>query len=182
MPIPSSPGPAGASKVARVLREMIRLGRVTQSEFKNLHVTLGGTKNSTHAFDRYFIEKKSSRWGYVPNSGSHALLRRAEGRAVEWTGPGDTFEERATAWLRRLARVTLDRFAVLAEADMLAESDAGRLDIAGTWFVLAEAEGLRRSREMLADPAPRADPPARVHRRRKPTGAAYYRALDALAG
>jgi hypothetical protein len=155
---PSSVGPAGASRVAYVLREMILLGAVSAPAFKALHVARGGTRNSTHAFDCYFIEKTSSRHGYVPRKGSHALLAR-RGQQVVWVGsPGDTFEARAESWLRGLVPTVLDRFLVLAESEMLAAgslagdtgTDTGALEVARKWFALAERVSLARSREMLA--------------------------------
>lgn len=92
------------SIVSRMLRWMACQGEVSSAVFKAEHVALGGTTNSTHAFDRYFEGVVGP---FVPSAGSYGILQRqgvgTKGR-VRWIGSdGTTFEQRASAWLERVA-------------------------------------------------------------------------------
>lgn len=112
------------SRTVRVLRWMIEAGEVSAATFKTFHVSLGGTTNSTHAFDRYFAGQGPSRFGYVPRTGSHGLLAREAG-AVRWIGsPGPTFEARATGWLAKLTNPAIDKALAVCECELIEASTA----------------------------------------------------------
>jgi len=98
------------SMAARVLRWMVYQGEVSSADFKAAHVDLGGTRHSTHAFDRYFAGFGQ----HVPFAGGYGILlregwptqggHRANPSRVRWVGSaGDTFEERALLWLQCVA-------------------------------------------------------------------------------
>jgi hypothetical protein len=97
------------SMAARVLRWMVYQGEVSSADFKAAHVALGGTKHSTHAFDRYFAGFGQ----YVPFAGGYGIIQRegwptqgghrANPSRVRWVGSsGNTFEERAYSWLQQI--------------------------------------------------------------------------------
>jgi hypothetical protein len=152
-----------------VLRFMIEQGEVSAKQFKAAHVGLGGTTNSTHAFDRYFVGK-TRRWSgdsYVPRDGSHDILERivapgqrnnARNGRVRWVGSeGATFEERATAWFEKLTPAAIDRALAFLEAEVFAVD--GRTDTeemrqrALTWFRIASGASGRSAVRSAPDDA-----------------------------
>lgn len=157
------------SKTLVPVRALIRLGAMPFSEFKAVHVSLGGTRNSTHVWDRY-VEGRERTWDgstYIPEDGSHALIRdegRGTRRWFAWIGSeGETFEQRAHAWLALLTDDDLYRSVSIFREWLAQDSEPG----SDVW--LASALTVLHDRGL--DPERR---PARARSRvRGPSGRRY---------
>lgn len=134
----------GASRTKAMLRWLVTQCETTRWHFKARHCRLGGTEKSTHVFDRYMTGR--SRGWYVPQDGSHGLIetrvnglngrwRNIASDRIAWVGSqGDTFEERAVAWLHALDIPALDRAYQACERLMVNALDPIDEEVSVRWL------------------------------------------------
>lgn len=175
-----------ANVACACVRWLVYVGSATFADFREQRIKRGGTTLSTHCFDRYYENVHSS---FTSRAGSHGIIRATrKGTArrvqhVTWIGSeGDTFEDRASAWVAKLSPKELDRG--LAMFERLLTEALGMRDPDETpedeeemqyrvWFQAITAEIAVRTERTVASIGTNAERVVRTKPKRASKGRAY---------